>query len=136
MFQKSLIALMFCLVPTIAVAAPLPKPNSTGDYAGNIGHQSWVVVDPDPDGVNCRWSKAMPTNWYAPDAKLPPLTIGQWAIVKRFSRNTILKANLTPAGFATITDTLKKPWLKVDIGENDRICFVRANARFIRPVRR
>jgi hypothetical protein len=136
MFQKSLIALTFCLMPTIALAAPLPRPNSTGDYIGRTSHQSWVVVDPDPDGVNCRWSKAMPAEWYAPDAKLPPLTIGQWAIVKRFRRNTVLKANLTPAGFATITDTLKKPWLKVDIGENDRICFVRANARYIRPVQR
>jgi hypothetical protein len=135
MLQKSLATIALCLIPTLAVAAPLPRPNSVGDYAQRTSHQSWVVVDPDPNGVNCRWSKAMPENWYAPDAKYPPLTIGQWAIVKRFRRNTILTANLTPAGFATMTDTLNKPWLKVSMGENDQICLVRANSKFIRPVR-
>jgi hypothetical protein len=44
--------------------------------------------------------------------------------------------NLTPAGFATVTDEAHKPWLKVSIGASDRICFVRANQRYVRPLAR
>ncbi|QEQ00557.1 hypothetical protein RHP47_03630 [Thermosynechococcus sp. QKsg1] len=57
----------------------------------------------------------------------------RWPVVRRFPTGTVLRANITPAGFATITDSRGLPWLKVSIGDEDRICLVRANRRFIRP---
>ena len=55
--------------------------------------------------------------------------------MRRFKQGTILTSNITPAGFAGIMDTRRKPWLKVSIGPEEQICLVRANAQFIRPVR-
>ncbi len=117
---------------------PLPTADANGDYSGKTGHVKWIVVDPDPNGVNCRWSDDMPTAWYAPDAKLPTLNISQWSVVRRFAQNTperYLQANLTPAGFATIEDDSGKPWLKISIGSGDKICLVRANSKYVQPVR-
>ena len=142
MRQQPLIALVFCLVPVAALflgrgdasaVAELPKANASGDYAGRTSHRFWVVVDPDPKGVNCRWSSAMPANWYEPGAKLPLTNIDQWSIVRSFKRNSVLKANITPAGFALLYDTRNKPWLKVSLGTKDQICLVRANSKFIQP---
>jgi hypothetical protein len=142
MLQKPLIALVCSLVPVAATflgrgdanaAAELPKPNASGDYAGRTSHRFWVVVDPDPEGVNCRWSAAMPANWYAPGAKLPLANIDQWTIVRSFKRNSVLTSNITPAGFALLYDNRNKPWLKVSIGAKDQICLVRANSKFVQP---
>lgn len=116
----------------------LPKADSNGDYSGKTSHQKWIVVDPDPDGVNCRWSEEMPTSWYAPNTKLPALSISQWPVVRRFTKDTSsqnLTANTTPAGLVTINDESGKPWLKVSIGSNDQICLVRANSKYVQPVR-
>lgn len=126
---------------SVTAAAPteanLPNADNNGDYSKKTSHKKWIVVDSDPNGVNCRWSQEMPTNWYAPDAKLPRLNISQWSVVRRFQKNTpsqTLNANLTPAGFATLFDESGKPWLKVSIGANEQICFVRANKKYIQPI--
>ena len=116
----------------------LPSADANGDYSRKTSHPKWIVVDSDPNGVNCRWSQEMPSNWYAPDAKLPTLNISQWPVVRRFQKNTpsqTLTANLTPAGFATLVDTSGKPWLKVNIGADEQICLVRANKKYVEPVR-
>lgn len=118
--------------------ANLPSADTNGDYSHKTSHKKWIVVDSDPNGVNCRWSQEMPTNWYAPDAKLPRLNISQWSVVRSFKKNTpsqTLTANLTPAGFATLFDESGKPWLKVSIGADDQICFVRANKKYVQPVK-
>ncbi|MDR5639202.1 MULTISPECIES: hypothetical protein [unclassified Thermosynechococcus] len=57
----------------------------------------------------------------------------RWPVVHRFPTGTVLRANITPAGFATITDSRGLPWFKVSIGEENHICLVRANHRLIRP---
>lgn len=116
----------------------LPSADANGDYSRKTSHKKWLVVDSDPNGVNCRWSQEMPTNWYAPDAKLPTLNISQWSVVRHFQKNTpsqTLTTNLTPAGFATLFDESGKPWLKVSIGSDQQICFVRANKKYVQPVR-
>lgn len=137
MLRSALIAITASLLTYPALATThLPRPNSSGDYPGRSSHTFWMVVDSDPNGLNCRWSNAMPKEWYSPRAKLPPLTIDRWSIVRRYPRGTVLTANLTPAGFATLSDTRGKPWLKVITGPNEQICLVRANARFIRPINR
>lgn len=136
MSRNAIIAIAFSIViasPLAAVA--LPKPDKNGDYP-RTSHQNWRVVDPDPNGLNCRWSSAMPSEWFSPSAKLPQTPISNWAIIRRFKRNTPLTANLSPAGFAMLYDKQKKPWLKVSIGANDQICLVRGNARYIQPIQR
>ncbi|WP_460194366.1 hypothetical protein [Thermosynechococcus sp. FA-CM-4201] len=121
------------LFPVLAQTPNLPQPNSNGDYISRTSHRTWVVVDPDINGLNCRWSDKVPQEWYAPNARWPDLEIMRWPVVRRFPQGTVLTANITPAGFATITDSRGLPWLKVSIGDEDRICLVRANRRFIRP---
>lgn len=139
MLKKFLVITALSLISSTALAQiPLPRADRNGDYSGNVGHGKWIVVDPDPNGLNCRWSEQMPKDWYAPHAKFPNRNVGQWSIVRRFKKNTssqYLTANITPAGFATFTDELGKPWLKVSIGSNDQICLVRANVQYIRPVK-
>ncbi|MBD2022404.1 hypothetical protein H6F43_19670 [Leptolyngbya sp. FACHB-36] len=129
------LSIVLSLAPISALAAPpLPAADRQGDYTSRTSHTKWIVTDPDSNGVNCRWSKAMPADWFNPEAKLPPATYSQWSVVRQFKRNTVLNANTAPAGFALMYDVQNKPWLKVNLGPNDRICLVRANARFIRPI--
>jgi len=134
--MKVLWASLFCsmlMTPATLAQGSTVQANPDGDYS-RTDHKQWVVVDSDPAGLNCRWSDAMPDEWYAPDAQFPPMNIRQWPVVARFEPGTILTANLTPAGFVLLYDDRYLPWLKVSIGKNDRICLVRANQRFIRPV--
>lgn len=121
-------------VPAIAqrTTAPIPTDNQ-GNYR-RTSHLTWEVVDPDPAGLNCRWSDEMPVDWYSPAAKMPPMTVGSWPVVRTFAPGTTLKANITPAGFSALFDDNNQPWLKVSLGDNDEICLVRANQRFVRPV--
>jgi hypothetical protein len=117
----------------VADAPPLPVADSNGNYRRS-GHRTWRVVDADPNGLNCRWSRAMPTEWYSPAAQFPNQNFGQWSVVRRFPPGTILTANLSPAGFEVFYDVRQQPWLKVSIGENEQICLVRANEIYIQPV--
>lgn len=135
MVHKFLVGGLLSLIPTVVLAASnLPKPNAMGDYATRTSHRFWVVVDPDPQGVNCRWSANMPANWYDPGANLPSLTFDQWDVVRRFKRNSVLISNTTPAGFALMFDESNKPWLKVRTGTKEQICLVRANSKYIQPI--
>lgn len=111
----------------------LPVADIDGDY-GRTNHRTWQVVDSDPNGLNCRWSALMPNDWYSPGTQFPNQNFGQWQMVRQFPRETTLTANLAPAGFAILYDEQQKPWLKVNIGENEQICLVRANAAYIQPI--
>jgi hypothetical protein len=142
MYQKRLTLCMGALISITAIlfgrshtnlAEELPKSTTSGDYSARTSHRHWVVVDPDPDGVNCRWSSAIPANWYDPGVKLPLATIDQWPVVRTYKRNSVVTSNITPAGFAILPDTQNRPWLKVSIGPNDQICLVRANSKYVRP---
>lgn len=111
----------------------LPVADANGDY-GRTDHQTWQVIDPDPGGLNCRWSTAMPADWYAPNTRFLDQNFGQWQVVQQFSAGTSLTANLAPAGFAILYDDQQKPWLKVSTGENEQICLVRANSAYVQPI--
>jgi len=135
MLKKIFLSATFSLISLTALAqAPVPKADRNGDYSGRVGYSRWIVVDPDRNGINCRWSDTMPQQWYTPDAKWPTRNFSQWPIVRRFQKGTQLTANLTPAGFTTVPDASNKPWLKVSIGPQDQICLVRANQRYVKPV--
>lgn len=124
--------------PSTPESQPSPIPNNSLpsgsiDYGGKTNRENWIVTDPDPNGVNCRWSSAIPKDWVNPSAKFPRLNIQEWTVVRQFPKNTELKANNSPAGLITIADENGQPWLKVSIGENDQICLVRANSQFVQP---
>lgn len=121
----------------VAIASPsqsLDRPyDSNGDYIGT-DHRFWTVVDSDPNGLNCRWSEDNPEMWYSPGATFPNKNIANWPIVRRFDYGTVLTANQTPAGLVFFEDDRGLPWLKVSLGDRDRICLVRANRRYIVPL--
>lgn len=139
MLAKFTVVAAILLVSKTAFAqTQLPIADRNGDYSRSTSHTKWIVVDSDPNGLNCRWSKDMPDEWYSPSAQWQKLNIREWPVVRRFKKNSStqnLRANTTPAGFATIRDDSGKPWLKVSIGPNDQICLVRANQNFIKPVK-
>lgn len=112
---------------------PLPVTDVNGNYRRS-GHRTWQVVDDDPNGLNCRWSRAMPVDWYSPATQFPDQNFGQWPVVRRFPTGTTLTANLSPAGFEVFYDARQRPWLKVSLGDNEQICLVRANAAYIQPI--
>ncbi|MFK8182441.1 MAG: hypothetical protein AB8B99_03640 [Phormidesmis sp.] len=112
---------------------PVPVADSAGDFSTRVGYNLWKVVDPDPAGVNCRWSPEMPTEWYSPGADWPDGDFQNWPVVRTFAKGKNLTSNGTPAGFMTVMDSRRLPWLKIAIGENDQICLVRANTRYIVP---
>ncbi|MEL6602734.1 MAG: hypothetical protein AAFP20_05845 [Cyanobacteria bacterium J06614_10] len=113
---------------------PAPNSNRVGDFAVRTGHLFWTVVDPDENGLSCRWSPDAPADWYSPAATFSDRAFYQWPAVRSFDYGTVLTANITPAGFATLTDSRGLPWLKVRQGDNDEICLVRANASYILPL--
>lgn len=113
---------------------PTPLTNSAGDFWERTSWREWKVVDPDLAGLNCRWNNKIPEPWYSPSTQLPDLKIGSWDVVMKFGKEDILISNITPAGFATIFDENSQPWLKVSLNNSDKICLVRANSKYIRPV--
>ena len=111
-----------------------PPGDRTGDFSSRTGHLFWTVVDADPSGLNCRWSPDVPEAWYAPDADWSDRDYQNWPVAMTFDYGTVLTANITPAGFATVTDSRDLPWLKVRLGSADQICLVRASSRYILPI--
>lgn len=130
----STLATALAIIPTLAQPSNLPTPDRNGDYQ-RTGHELWVVSNTDTNGLNCRWSRSIPADWADPSTRLPQMNVREWSVVRRFPQDTVLVANIAPAGFATMRDEDEKPWLKVRIGAESQICLVRANSDFIRPIR-
>jgi len=120
--------------PASASAETLPQVDARGNYL-RTSHRRWIVVDPDPAGLNCRWSDAVPDEWYSPAAQYPPMNLNAWPVVQQFPANTEFLANITPAGFAIMYYKNENPWLKVSLDEQDEICLVRAHSDYVKPVR-
>ena len=60
--------------------------------------------------------------------------VSQWAVVTTFRRGQRLEAVTgNNANQIMISDTQGKPWLPVSTEKGN--CFVRANSRFIKPIR-
>lgn len=133
--MKGLLPILFgsVLITPAVAQVPVPQADQDGNYS-RTSYIQWAVVDPDLDGLSCRWSDAMPDDWYAPDAQFPAMNIRRWSVVQRFKQGTTLTANASPVGFVLLYDNRNLPWLKVSIGEGERICLVRANRRYVQPV--
>lgn len=124
-----------------AVAAsdlPLPTPNQQGDYM-RAHHPYWMVVDPDPNGLNCRmgeysYDEIIRSSY---DGNSDVFEFFNWPVVGTFSQGDRFQIHLGPAGFGRITDTRGKPWLYVtrtDANGAPSNCFVRGNTQFVIPV--
>ena len=137
------------LTPIISIstgAIAIPTPNQQGDYPIPAPRQranrqvNWQVVDPDPKGLSCRMAKQFQgvrvDSMNAPDALFQRNRhdLSQWSVVTTFRPGQRIRAvsgNL--ANQIVLVDHRGKPWLPIHSTKGD--CFVRANSRFIRPLR-
>ncbi|MGL5065455.1 MAG: hypothetical protein ACRC62_36240 [Microcoleus sp.] len=128
------------------LASAIPVANSQGDYpvpAARVrGNRqvNWVVVDPDPRGLNCRIAqrfRSISVDSIDAPAELFERNkhdVSQWPVVITFRRGQRLQAVTgNNANQIVITDTQGKPWLPILTDKGN--CFVRANSRFIKPIR-
>ncbi|MCT7984275.1 hypothetical protein NG796_13310 [Laspinema sp. A4] len=126
------IALTLCASP---VLSQFPHPDANGDYI-RPNHHHWEVVDPDPNGLNCR----MPAGCTFDDImayNCPEFTgnyldypiRGTLQVGQRF------RGFFSNAG-GTFRDNRGLPWVFVgeNYDSNTRGCFVRANSNFVKPI--
>jgi len=118
----------------------LPQPRENGDFSRS-SHNSWEVVDPDPNGLNCRMLEGIENydELIARDMTDRNFTfdIGNWPVVGTLERGQDFQIELGPAGFGVIYDTKDRPWIYVERTDEagaPRNCFVRANSSFVRPI--
>lgn len=146
--QGTMLGVVCTLGIGINFALAIPAPDAEGDYRipstrGNR-HINWVVVDSDPKGLNCRMAKEF--QQFSLDGADAPAAlyenkrhnIGQWPVVATFREGDRLQA--VTGNFAQqimLTDLADQPWLPIEISSqnNSRNCFIRANRRFIRPLK-
>lgn len=121
-------------VSTGQTFSSIPVCDSNGDYKGRSLHKYWQVVDKDRKGLIGRSSKEWPVNWDYADANWPETSnVDQWPEAARFSPGAVLLAAAGNMGIILVYDAAKKPWLLISAGVG-RVCFVRANSKFIMPV--
>lgn len=136
----ALLALVLCLFAAAANAQEnIPQANAKGDFQGRYLHNYWMVMDPDPNGFNGRLTPKWPANWDAVDANWPDTRVikPDWPVVVRFNRGRVLRAMSGNMGLIFIRDGRGLPWLMVSAGPAGKpngVCFVRANAKFLKPV--
>ena len=120
-----------------AQSMPFPKADKNGDFVIR-GYPYWEVVDTDPAGLNGRLSMDHSYEWFSPGCEYRKRNIYEWPVVRRFKKGTLLLADLSPAGFCTSFDDRGKPWIRVSIDSEfgGIICYVRANEKYIKPVKK
>ncbi len=111
----------------VAVAAePYPQADENGDYyivngeGGSYMPYEWEVVDPDPNGLNCRDMDRSVRN--TGDIYNYPIRTG-----------LPTGQRINSAGISL--DDRGLPWVWVGTSATLHPCFVRANSRFVRPIR-
>ena len=116
-----------------ANGAPFPVADDSGDFSRRTGYNLWQVSDTDPAGVNCRWSPEMPEEWYSPATDWSDTDFQNWPVTRTFEYGTKLVSDGSPAGFMRVVDSRGLPWLKIKVGDNNQICLIRANTRYVVP---
>lgn len=118
--------------------------NQKGDYRTNIktsAYTTWQIVDPDPNGLNCRMAHHhRPAHFESQDKGSTSIegnrhNIGNWPVLLKLRNGTRLNAPLTGrAGESQkiILDENGRPWLALNtyLGA----CLVRANSQYIQPI--
>jgi len=112
----------------------LPLPDENGNYCGGTTHRHWIVVDKDFNGLNGRLADNFPKDWEDPRSLWPGGNIGQWPVVHRFYPGSILNACMGNRGIIFLNDDNGNPWIMISVSM-DEVCFVRANSKYIKPVR-
>lgn len=128
------------------LASAIPVANKQGDYpvppARQRGNRqvNWLVVDSDSKGLNCRMAqrfRSISVDGLDAPAELferNKHNVSQWPVVTAFRRGERLQAVTgNNANQIMIADSQGKPWLPVSTDKGN--CFVRANSRFIKPIR-
>ncbi|MCT7958627.1 hypothetical protein [Laspinema palackyanum] len=121
-------------MPPIATSV-LPQTNAQGDYTGKSNHINWRVVDPDPNGLNCRMGDQPIDQVWNPSAGA--LNIGSWPVAGTLPPDSTFKAALSPGGFVLTFDANTQPWMFVESSngpEQTSNCFIRANSKYIEPI--
>ena len=122
---------------SISEQLPLPTPRSNGDYPRSL-HQNWQVTPPNTQGVECRMLANTTYEQLADPQNKQRLNIGNWPIVGRFQPGQTFDSELGPAGFGVVYDTKRQPWIYVEKTDQQGApsqCFIRANQRFVQPIR-
>ena len=141
MFKNLVIGLIFAagaFFPSLSsksVATPLlkvqnpsayPQAGENGDYGivnGNSGYMpwEWEVVDPDPNGLNCRLEDRGKTRGND---------------IYNFPIAYTIKPGDRFNGVGISTDDRGLPWIWVGTSFSRTRCWVRANTKYVRPVRK
>lgn len=128
------------------LALAIPVTDKQGDYpvppvgARGNRHVHWLVVDSDSQGLNCRMAQRF-RSFYVNAHNMPyelfarnKHNVSQWPILTTFQRGERLRAvNGNLNNQMTIADIQGKPWLPIVTKQGH--CFVRANSRFVKPIR-
>jgi hypothetical protein len=120
---------------TLGSTAPLPSPNNQGDYMGRAYHTYWEVVDPDPNGLNCRMTNSSFEELMRADNRTP-FEFFNWSLVGVLKQGQRFESFPSNAA-GTFNDTRGLPWLFVGksyAAGAAQGCFVRANSQFVKPV--
>ncbi|KAM3106368.1 hypothetical protein ACKFKH_18950 [Phormidesmis sp. 146-20] len=153
--QPSIKVILLTLAATIVgtqLATAVPVPDRQGDYpipksarSSSPGQSNWIVVDGDSKGLNCRMAKQFQSVTLdgadAPAAIFlnNQYAIADWPIRFTFKKGQRLQAVTGNMGRNQIMllDNRGKPWIPVSGQKGDRSinCFIRANSRFIKPLK-
>lgn len=114
--------------PIASASASRPVQDSNGDYHPSDRNRphvnwEWEVVDPDPNGLNCRYLN-----------RLEGSPTGGNDIYNYPVSYTIMQGERFNSPQIAYDDR-NLPWLRVGGSMTSHICFVRANSDFVRPVR-
>lgn len=128
------------------LALAVPVADRQGDYTELLARRrgnrqvNWVVVDSDSQGLNCRMAQRFRS--ISVDSLDAPAelfernkhNVSQWPVVTAFRRGKRLQAVTgNNANQIMIADSQGKPWMPISTDKGN--CFVRANSRFIKPIR-
>lgn len=124
---------LFTLLPGWA-QPPAPRPYSGGDYWVR-NENTWLEWEVSAKELNGRLTDRWPANDEEPGALLNiDWRIEQWPVVAKFLKGDRLKVRPDSVGGSMWKDFDGYTWMRVQLPDN-RFCFVRANARYLKPVK-
>lgn len=133
MRKTLLIALMACSTLTAfgADQVPRPKPLRGGDYWLR-NENAWLEWEAASE-LSGRLTPQWPADFQEPGALLEiDWRIDRWPVVHKFAKGDHLQALPDAGGMVIMKDIDGSSWLRVKL-ENGQVCFVRANAKYLKP---
>lgn len=127
------VLLLSALLPALA-EPPVPKASAGGDY-WIYNEDTWLDWEVTTKELVGRITPEWPENEQAPDALLKiDWLVPQWPVVARYPQGSRLRAVPDDCGGILIKDIDGGSWMKVESPKGG-FCFVRANSKYIKPVR-